>query len=157
MSTTKLFINIIAAVALVIVPWQTQARQLTGADSAVLCQSAGNAGALELTVDELMVAGLFDYSMAPQLLTLDCNGVTLIQRMIDQAQAENLEFAVIDLGVNVNRPLVPVEAGRLSVVQYLMRQAVVAASEEAREFSLEYMDNFRSVDFNPNLQLVTLR
>lgn len=157
MSTSKLFINIIAAAVLVVVPWQAQAGQLTDTDNAVLCQSASSAGALELTVDELMAAGLFDYSMAPQLLTLDCNGVTLIQRMIDQTQAENLEFAVIDMGVNVNRPLVPVEAGQLSVVQYLMQQAVIAASDEARQFSLEYMDNFRSLDFNPNLQLVSMK
>lgn len=155
MSTSKLFI--VATLIFAAIPWFAQAAPLSNADAAALCQATGNSGALEVTVDQLMAEGRFDYSMAPQLLTLDCNGVTLIQQMINQAQAENLEFAVIDLGVNVNRPLVPVEAGRLSVVQYLMRQAVVAASEEAREFSLEYMDNFRSVDFNPNLQLVTLR
>ena len=49
------------------------------------------------------------------------------------------------------------EAGELSVVQYLMQQAVLAPSEEARQFAMEYMNDFRSVDFNPNLQLVTLK
>lgn len=155
MSATKLFANIAAVLLLAVAPW-AQASQLSSTDGAALCQASSASGALELTVDELMAAGRFDYSMAAELLTLDCNGVTLIQQMIDQAQAENLEFAVIDLGINVNRPLVPVEAGKLSVVQYLMQQAVMASSDEARQFSLEYMDNFRSLDFNPNLQLVTL-
>ena len=97
------------------------------------------------------------YDMAPALLNLKCGKVSLIQKLINDSRAENLEFAVIDLGVDVNSPLVPVEAGELSVVQYLMQQAVMAPSDEARQFAMEYMHDFRSVDFNPNLQLVTLK
>jgi len=125
-------------------------------DRAVLCAATAEDGALEVVVERLLEAGSFSYEAAPSLLTLNCNGATLMQRMIDGAQAENLEYAVIDLGVNVNQPLIPVEAGSLTVIQYLMKQAAVARTEMAREFALEYMQDFRNVDFNPNLQLVTL-
>ncbi|MEE4250939.1 MAG: hypothetical protein V2I38_10140 [Alcanivoracaceae bacterium] len=141
----------------VAIPLFAQAAAVSVEDGQALCRAAAQDGALEVTVDTLMDSGRFDYDMAPQLLTLDCGGVTLIQTLINQAGAENLEFAVIDLGVDVNRPLVPVEAGELTVVQYLMQQAVLAPNPEARQFAMEYMRDLRSVDFNPNLQLVTLK
>lgn len=122
-----------------------------------LCQAASRDGSLELAVEAMMDSGQFRYDMAPGLLNLPCGEVSLIQSLINNSRAENLEYAVIDLGVDVNRPLVPVEAGELSVVQYLMQQAVMAPSPDARQFALEYMHDFRSVDFNPNLQLVTLK
>ncbi|PKM21618.1 MAG: hypothetical protein CVV10_08455 [Gammaproteobacteria bacterium HGW-Gammaproteobacteria-14] len=126
-------------------------------DSTMLCAATTEDGALEVVVERLLETGAFSYEAAPALLALDCAGATLMQRMIDGAQAENLEYAVIDLGVNVNQPLMPVEAGSLTVIQYLMKQAAVARTEMAREFALEYMQDFRNVDFNPNLQLVTLK
>lgn len=147
----------LVSVFAVAMPLIAQAAPVSGADGKALCQAAAQDGALEVTVDSLMASGRFDYDMAPQLLTLDCGGVSLIQALINLSLAENLEFAVIDLGVDVNHPLVPVEAGELSVVQYLMQQAVLAPSPEARQFAMEYMQDFRSVDFNPNLQLVTLK
>ena len=147
------FASILMAGTLLAMSAQAQ----SGADQQALCQAAGTDGALETAVDRLMEQGRFSYGMAPALLTLDCDGTTLIQKLINEGRAENLEFAVIDLGIDVNRPLVPVEAGELSVVQYLMQQAVLAPSAEAREFSLEYMHDLRSVDFNPNLQLVTMK
>lgn len=141
----------------VAMPLLAHAAPMSGEDGKALCQAAGSDGSLEVVVDTLMASGRFDYHMAPQLLTLDCGGITLIQSMINQTRAENLEFAVIDLGIDVNHPLVPVEAGQLSVVQYLMQQAVLAPNAEARQFAMEYMQDLRSVDFNPNLQLVTLK
>ena len=145
------------SVLAVAMPLLAQAAPVSGTDSKDLCQAASQDGALEVVVDSLMASGRFDYGMAPQLLTLDCGGITLIQSLINQGMEANLEFAVIDLGVDVNDPLVPVEAGALTVVQYLMQQAVLAPSPEARQFAMEYMQDFRSVDFNPNLQLVTLK
>ncbi|MCC1497929.1 hypothetical protein [Alcanivorax sp. 1008] len=151
--------NILRLISVIAVamPLVAQAAPVSADDGRELCQAAAQDGALEVMVDNLMASGRFDYDMAPELLTLDCGGVTLIQSLINQAGAENLEFAVIDLGIDVNDPLVPVEAGALSVVQYLMQQAVLAPNPEARQFAMEYMQDFRSVDFNPNLQLVTLK
>lgn len=152
---TARFVSVL--VASVLASGLARAELVSDAVDRQLCQAASRDGALEVVVDSLMDAGQFGYDMTPALLNLDCGGVSLIQKMINDVRAENLEFAVIDLGVDVNRPLVPVEAGELSVVQYLMQQAVLAPSEEAREFAMEYMNDFRSVDFNPNLQLVTLK
>ena len=134
-----------------------QAELISTSADRELCQAANRDGSLELAVEAMMDSGQFRYDMAPALLNLRCGEVSLIQKLINNARAENLEYAVIDLGVDVNSPLVPVEAGQLSVVQYLMQQAVMAPSAEAREFAMEYMHDFRSVDFNPNLQLVTLK
>lgn len=154
MGIVKSFTVLAASVLLV---GTAQAELISTSADRQLCQAAGRDGSLELAVEALMDAGQFRYDMAPALLNLQCGKVSLIQKLINDSRAENLEFAVIDLGVDVNSPLVPVEAGELSVVQYLMQQAVMAPSDEAREFAMEYMHDFRSVDFNPNLQLVTLK
>lgn len=143
--------------ALILAPMAAQAGSLSAADSRALCRAAVTEGALEVAVESLMNSGRFGYQQAAALLMTDCSGTTLLQQMINHVQAENLEFAVIDLGVDVNKPMVPVEAGELTLVQYLMQQAVLAPSAAAREFAMEYMQDLRSVDFNPNLQLVTLK
>jgi hypothetical protein len=130
---------------------------ISAAEDRRLCAAAVSDAALEVVVDQLMDAGQFSYDMAPNLLTLNCGGVSLIQAMINNRQGENLEFAVIDLGVDVDYPLIPVEAGKLSVVQYLMQQAVMAPDDAARRFSMEYMEDLASGEFNPNIQLVRLK
>lgn len=154
MSIVKSFTVLAASVLLI---GAAQAELISTSADRQLCQAAGRDGSLELAVEALMDAGQFRYDMAPALLNLQCGKVSLIQMLINGARAENLEFAVIDLGIDVNSPLIPVEAGQLSVAQYLMQQAVMAPSVETREFATEYMHDFRSVDFNPNLQLVTLK
>ncbi len=146
-----------AVAASVILSGTAQAELISASADRQLCQAASRDGSLELAVEAMMDAGQFRYDMAPALLNMRCGQISLIQGLINDSRAENLEYAVIDLGVDVNSPLVPVEAGQLSVVQYLMQQAVMAPSVEAREFAMEYMHDFRSVDFNPNLQLVTLK
>lgn len=154
MSIVKSFTVLAASVLLASA---AQAELISAEADRQLCQAASRDGSLELAVEVLMDAGQFRYDMAPALLNLQCGGSSLIQQLVNDSRAENLEYAVIDLGVDVNSPLVPVEAGQLSVVQFLMQQAVMAPSDEAREFAMEYMHDFRSVDFNPNLQLVTLK
>lgn len=154
MSIVKSFTILAASVLLI---GAAQAELISTSAKRQLCQAAGRDGSLELAVELLMDAGQFRYDMAPALLNLQCGKVSLMQQLVNDSRAENLEFAVIDLGIDVNSPLVPVEAGQLSVIQYLMQQAVMAPSAEAREFAMEYMHDFRSVDFNPNLQLVTLK
>ncbi|MBQ0753556.1 MAG: hypothetical protein KBT87_02745 [Gammaproteobacteria bacterium] len=116
-----------------------------------LCAAAIEDGALAAEVELLASTGEYQLASADQLLTLDCDGETLLTRMIETTQAENLEYAVIDMGANVNHPLIAQEGGKLTVVQYLIQQAVVAPSVESREFAMDYMQELRDVDFNPNL------
>lgn len=121
-----------------------------------LCAAAVSEGALAAEVEMLAAEEGYQLISADELLTLDCQGQTLLTRMIETTQAENLEYAVIDMGANVNHPLIPQEGGKLTVVQYLIQQAVVAPSESSREFAMDYMQELRDVDFNPNLLALSM-
>ncbi len=124
-----------------------------GAPDERLCFAAVTEGALAEAVETMMDEGAFPYARAEDMLTLDCEGESLLQRMILAQQAENLEYAVIDMGTNVNEPLMQAEAGKLSLTQYLMRQAVLAPSPEARAFAMDYMKELGDAEFNPLLSL----
>lgn len=121
-----------------------------------LCAAALEDGALAAEVELLDSAGGYHLASADQLLTLNCGGKTLLTRMIETTQAENLEYAVIDMGANVNHPLIDQEGGKLTVVQYLIQQAVIAPTIQSREFALDYMQELRDVDFNPNLLSISM-
>ena len=118
-----------------------------------LCAAAVNDGALAIEVEALMDQGTFPFVRAEDMLTMNCAGESLLQRIILASQAENLEYAVIDMGANVNAPLITQEGGKLSLAQYLMQQAVLAPSAEARAFAMDYMQELRDTDFNPLLSI----
>lgn len=126
------------------------------AEGVALCQAAAQEGQLELVVEQLVGDRRLSYQQAADVLTIRCDQHSLLQQLVNQRQAENFEFVVIDLAVDVNSPLVAVEAGELSLLQYLMQQSIAAPSAESRQFALEYLEDLRSVDFNPNLQLLVM-
>lgn len=126
------------------------------AEAARLCEAASREGQLELAVEALVAEQRLSYQQGAELLTVRCAEQTLLQQMVEQRQAENFEYVVIDLAVDVHSPLVAVEAGELSLMQYLMQQSVQASSAQARQFALDYLEDLRSVDFNPNLQLLVM-
>lgn len=127
-----------------------------GAEREALCQAAVSDGELELVVDALVETSKLSYQQAPELLRVQCGDQSLLQQLVNQRQAENFEFVVIDLGIDVHSPMVAAEAGQLSLMQYLMQQSIQAPSAEARQFALEYLQDLRNVDFNPNLQLLVM-
>lgn len=117
-----------------------------------LCQAAVTDSALPVELNDLIENGEFDFDDARGLLSLDCGGRSLLQAMLEEQQAENLEYAVIDLGVGINEPVVTTEDGsRLSVVQWLERQAAQHDNAEVRDFAASYLARFRDESFNPNL------
>lgn len=122
-----------------------------GMDIKRLCASAEIEGALAAEVEQLVGDGQYPFQSAEQLLTADCDGSLLLSRMIETTQAENFEYAIIDMGANVNDPVIQQEGGKLSIMQYLLQQVVIASSEQSREFAMDYMYELRDVDFNPNL------
>lgn len=121
-----------------------------------LCLAASQDGALETALETSDLALRAVPVAGAEVLMLDCGGQTLLQVMVDTLQAENLEYAVIDLGVDVNAPLVSEEGGMLSLAQFLIQQAVEGHDDAVRGFALEYVQNFRDGEFNPNLYLISM-
>ena len=127
-----------------------------GIDNDRLCQAAQTEGALAVEIEAMADAGVALPS-GESILMLACGEVSLLDRLIAGQYAENLEYVVIDMGTDVNRPLVPQEGGKLTVMQYLIQRSVVASSDEARAFAADYMHELRDVDFNPNLLSLSMK
>ena len=147
--------TLIALIALVIpslasagLPEQQQVR---------ICAAAAEEAQLEVALTELAAGEEMVVSRGDALLLMRCGDRSLLQVMLDGRQAENLEYAVIDLGVDVRAPMVAQEGGALDLTQYLLQQAVANGSEEVRQFALEYFRNFRDGEFNPNLYLLSMK
>lgn len=117
-----------------------------------LCQAAVTDSALPMKLNDLIENGKFDFDDARVLLSLDCGGRSLLQAMVEERQAENLVYAVIDLGVDLDEPLVTAGDGsRLSLAQWLERQAAEHGDAGVRDFAASYLERFRDESFNPNL------
>jgi hypothetical protein len=115
-----------------------------------LCQAAVTDSALPARVDDLMEADRFTFSDVTQMLAIQCQGGSMLEVMLEERQAENLEFAVIDLGLDLHQPLATA-AGRLSLVEWLNHQADSHHNAEVRDFARAYLKRFRDEEFNPNL------
>lgn len=127
-----------------------------GIDNGRLCQAAQSEGVLAAEIERMADTGVALPS-GEAILMLECDGVSLLDRLIVGQYAENLEYVVIDMGTDVNRPLVPQEGGKLTVMQYLIQQSVLAPSDGARAFAADYMQELRDVDFNPNLLSLSMK
>jgi|SRR5690606_681984 hypothetical protein len=127
-----------------------------GIDNSRLCQAAQTEGELAAEIERMADAGVALPS-GESILMLACGDASLLDRLIVGQYAENLEYVVIDMGTDVNRPLVPQEGGKLTVMQYLIQQSVLAPSDEARAFAADYMHELRDVDFNPNLLSLSMK
>lgn len=122
-----------------------------------LCDAAMREGALAAEIERLADEGALPRDPAT-LLTLECApGKPLLGVLVEHMQAENLEYAIIDMGVDVNRPLMQEEGGKLTVTQYLLRQAALTSRGEVRDFAVDYMQELGDVNFNPNQLLVSLQ
>lgn len=116
----------------------------------MLCHAAVMESALPEAVDELLEANRFRFDDAADMLALDCNGRTLLRAMVEERQAENLEYAVIDLGLPLDTPLALPE-GRQSLIEWLDRQAGGHDNPAVRDFAGAYLRRFQDESFNPNL------
>lgn len=127
-----------------------------GEASQRLCQAATEEAQLEVALAGLRAEEAMSAARGSSLLFLSCGEKTLLEVLVEERQAENLEYVIIDMGVDVRAPLVPEEGGKLDVTQYLLQQAADNPSEDVRAFALEYFRNFRDGEFNPNLYLVSM-
>lgn len=136
---------------LLLLPLLGQAATLSQTQQSQLCQAAASDNALGELVDKLIAQKAFSYKDAGQMLSLDCGkGSFLLGVLVRQMHAENLEYAVIDMGVDVDAPVVEHNGRHFSVSQYLQDVAAQKGALTAG-FAANYLRNFHDPDFNPNL------
>lgn len=134
-----------------LLPLLGQAATLSQAQQKQLCQAAVTENGLGEVVDQLMAKNAFSYKEAGALLSLECGkGKFLLGMLVNEKRAENLEYAVIDLGLDVDAPLVQHSGKRFSVSQYLSNVAAQKGGQAAT-FAAGYLRNFHDPAFNPNL------
>lgn len=112
------------------------------------CSASNEDGALAaLITEEMMVDGLVE-----EILKVDCGEADLLSLFIEKSQGENLELAVIDMGLDVHKPaFLTADGSRQSLIQVLESKADSDLSMEVRAFALEYMNDFQDSEFNPAL------
>lgn len=148
--------GLFASVLLVLTGAAHAAADASSASLDDLCMASSQEGALAELVENQLVPEEGIPLSGAEVLMQDCGGQSLLEALVETQQAENLEYAVIDMGVDVNAPLVREERGLLTLTQFLMQKAAVGRTAEVRAFALEYMQNFRDADFNPNLHRLSM-
>lgn len=121
-----------------------------------LCTAAAADNAFGPLMDQLLTDKAVSYQDAAEVLSLDCGkGQFLLGVLVNGMSAENLEYAVIDMGVDVDAPLLKHAGLVLSVSQYLNEVAAKKGSSLAG-FATGYLKNFHDPAFNPMLTRVTM-
>lgn len=129
-----------------------QAALIDASTDQALCEAAVTDSALPMKIDDLMENGQFRFRDVGGLLSLECaGGRTLLRAMLEERQAENLEYAVIDLGLDLEEPVIAGNSGPVSLAQWLERQASEHSDDQVREFAAAYLKRFRDETYNPNL------
>lgn len=125
-------------------------------DSAVagqLCMAAGEDSAFGVLVDGFIERDEMAFSSGEELLSLSCgNGQTVLSRMVLSHQAENLEYAVIDMGLNLTSSRVELN-GESLVLADAMKALASNSDAETQAFVEAYLADFSDEEFNPNLML----
>ena len=138
------------SVVVLLLPLAATAELVDKSTDRQLCQAVLLDSALPETVNTLMQEQRFEFADAPALLELDCNGRSLLQILVEERQAENLEYAVIDLGVSPDTRI-ETQAGTLTLSAWLKHQGQEHDDPQVREFARTYRDRFRDASFNPTL------
>lgn len=120
--------------------------------SDALCKAASTDGDLLVQMDVLIESGLVGYSQAPAIMALPCDDRSLLEVMVDSQAADNLEYMVVDMGVSIDRPLVPLGGRQVSVNEMLEMKSQAGALEQ-RLFASEYRVLLADEDFNPSVFL----
>lgn len=134
----------------VVLPVQAQSNP--GMESR-LCQAASKDSAFGALVDQLIETGEVQMTAGESLLSISCqDGQTVLSHMIQGRQAENLEYAVIDMGLSLSASRVRLNGQTLSLGDALSRLG--AGSDTATQNFVEsYLDDLADEDFNPNLRV----
>ncbi|PHR68418.1 hypothetical protein [Alcanivorax sp.] len=127
--------------------------QLNPAVEGRLCQAASQDSAFGALVDQLIESGDVQMTAGESLLSIHCpDGQTVLSHMVKGRQAENLEYAVIDMGLSLSASRVSLNGQTVSLGDALTRLG--ADSDTAtRNFVDSYLDDLADEDFNPNLRV----
>lgn len=117
-----------------------------------LCKAAVTEAALAPLVEQLVIDNKMKFGDASLMLSVNCNGQSLLSLMVNKMLPENLEYAVIDMGLDVDSPVVLHQGNHLSVSDYL-RQVIAEGQSDKVAFASEYLKDFHDPAFNPNLIL----
>ncbi|MCK0152787.1 hypothetical protein MWU49_03660 [Alcanivorax sp. S6407] len=121
-----------------------------------LCLAATEDSAFGVLVDGFIERDELDVSGGEELLSLQCGqGQTVFSRMVLNRQAENLEYAVIDMGLSLSSSHVQLN-GKSLTLSDAMKSLADESDAETREFVDSYLQDLADEDFNPNL-LLTLK
>ncbi len=137
---------------LILAPLVGQAATLSQSTQKQLCTAATQTDAFGLTVEQLLSEGTIQYTDAGAVLSATCGDSFVLSEMVKARQAENLEYAVIDMGVNVDAPILSHQGKNFSVSDYLTKVASNKAADSAK-FAANYLQDFHNPAFNPNLLL----
>ena len=138
------------SVVVLLLPLVATAELVDKSTDRQLCRAALLDSGLPETVNTLIQDKRMDFADAPDLLELDCNGRSLLRTLVDERQAENLEYVVIDLGVSPDTRIAT-QAGTMTLSAWLKHQGQEHENPKVREFARTYRDRFRDSSFNPNL------
>ncbi|MEQ3723763.1 hypothetical protein [Alcanivorax sp.] len=118
-----------------------------------LCQAASQDSAFGVLVDQMIETGEVQMTAGESLLSVTCqDGGSVLSHMVKGRQAENLEYAVIDLGLSLSVSRVSLNGQTVSLGEALARLG--ADSDTAtRDFVDSYLDDLADEDFNPNLRV----
>tara|TARA_B100000676_G_scaffold307704_2_gene366797 strand:+ start:3272 stop:3718 length:447 start_codon:yes stop_codon:yes gene_type:complete len=127
--------------------------QINAGMSERLCQAASQESAFGALVDDLIETGELAQTSGEEVLSLACqDGRSVLEKMVVTRQAENLEYAVIDLGLNLNASRVLLHGQTLPLKDALRRLGEQGDSEVA-DFVQGYLNDLADEDFNPNLRV----
>ncbi|MAX56433.1 MAG: hypothetical protein CL537_13150 [Alcanivoracaceae bacterium] len=127
--------------------------QLTSGSASRLCQAASQESAYGALVDEMIESGEVALTAGAELLSVSCaDGQTVLSHMVNGMHAENLEYAVIDMGLSLSGTTVNLDGQPLSLGEAMARLGE-RGSVDTREFVNAYLDDLADEDFNPNLRL----
>lgn len=130
--------------------------QLDQSVAGQLCLAAGEDSAFGVLVDGFIERDKLALSGGEELLSLQCGqDDTVLSRMVLTHQAENLEYAVIDMGLSLSASRVELD-GESMVLSDAMKALADRGDAETREFVERYLSDLADEDFNPNL-LLTLK
>ena len=143
----------ILASAVLLACASTSQAQIDQAVVGQLCQAAGEDSAFGVLVDGLIERDALTLSGGEELLSLQCGqGQTVLSRMVLSRQAENLEYAVIDMGLSLSSSQVELN-GKTLVLSDAMQVLAAKGDAQTRDFVESYLSDLADEDFNPNLLL----